>query len=191
MKTKLLVCGFIALGVSHGANGEEAAPQALSQARVIVGEFSTALKSTLKPAMQQQGPVAAINVCRDVAPSIAQQFSTTTPWQVSRTSLKYRNPENAPDRWEAATLKRFAQQQAQGQSVTTLEHWQVITENGQKTLRYMKAIPTAAKPCLACHGSDIKPKIQAQLTQHYPMDKATGYQAGDIRGAFSLRRVIK
>jgi hypothetical protein len=54
--------------------------------------------------------------------------------------------------------------------------------------RYMKAIPTAAKPCLACHGAKISPEVAAKLDDIYPEDKARGYGAGDIRGAFTIRQ---
>ncbi|NRA85671.1 MAG: DUF3365 domain-containing protein [Gammaproteobacteria bacterium] len=181
---------LIILGLGLSCNTQAQQPSDLQQARDIVASFSKALKSTLKPALKQLGPVAAINVCTEAAPRLAMQFSATTDWQVSRTSLKNRNPQNAPDQWEQQTLQLFEQQKAQGKDITQLEHWQLVTQQGTKVLRYMKAIPTAAKPCLACHGSNINPKIQAQLTASYPLDKATGYQVGDIRGAFSLKKQL-
>jgi hypothetical protein len=53
----------------------------------------------------------------------------------------------------------------------------------------MKAIPTAPL-CLTCHGTAIEPRLQAELTALYPQDLATGYQAGELRGAFvALRKV--
>jgi hypothetical protein len=54
----------------------------------------------------------------------------------------------------------------------------------------MKAIPTAEKPCLACHGKEIAPKVAARLAELYPEDAATGYSAGEIRGAFTLSRPL-
>ncbi len=165
-------------------------PSELQEGREIAASFATALKSTLKPALKQQGPVAAINVCSEAAPRLAKQYALTTNWQVARTSLKNRNPANAPDDWEEKALKLFELKKSKGTDVTKLEHWEIVNNNGRKTLRYMKAIPTAAKPCLACHGTNIKPSIKAQLAENYPLDKATGYQAGDIRGAFSLSKQL-
>jgi hypothetical protein len=51
----------------------------------------------------------------------------------------------------------------------------------------MQAIPTGAL-CLQCHGENISPEVQAELARLYPEDKATGYSAGDIRGAFVVTR---
>ena len=47
----------------------------------------------------------------------------------------------------------------------------------------MKAIPTAAV-CLKCHGTELTADVVDALNNAYPEDKATGYQEGDIRGAF-------
>jgi len=181
---------LIIFGLSLSLNMSAQELSELKQGRAIVTAFAKALKSSLQPALKQQGPVAAINVCTEVAPRLAKQFSTTTDWQVGRTSLNNRNPQNAPDLWERKNLKLFEQQKTQGKDINKLEYWEVVNHRGVRTLRYMKAIPTAAKPCLACHGSNISPKIQVTLNASYPLDKATGYQAGDIRGAFSLSREL-
>ena len=49
----------------------------------------------------------------------------------------------------------------------------------------MKAIPTG-KPCLTCHGAEIKSNIVAKINELYPYDKAKNFKVGDIRGAFSV-----
>lgn len=181
---------IIIFGLCCSFNSFAQEPSELKEGREIVASFAKALKSTLKPVLKQQGPIAAINVCSEAAPRLAEQFSTTTQWRVTRTSLKNRNSNNAPDAWEAKGLKLFEVKKSQGVDVTKLEHWEIVNNNGSKTLRYMKAIPTAAKPCLVCHGTNIRPSIKTRLAENYPLDKATGYQAGDIRGAFSLSKQL-
>ena len=54
----------------------------------------------------------------------------------------------------------------------------------------MKAIGTAEKPCLTCHGSNIKPELAAKINSLYPEDKATGYKAGELRGAFTIMQPL-
>ena len=44
--------------------------------------------------------------------------------------------------------------------------------------------------CLTCHGTDIKADVRAELTRYYPADKATGFRLGELRGAFSLVKLI-
>lgn len=158
----------------------------LQEARSMVKSMASSLKSVLKPALTSGGPVTAIEICKINAPDISAKLSTGSPWNIRRTSLKLRNPNNAPDAWEARVLAKFEQQKQQGAAVKKLEFSQVVTTNGEQYLRYMKAIPTAKKPCLACHGQSISKKVSQKLAQSYPNDKAVGYQVGDIRGAFTL-----
>jgi hypothetical protein len=55
----------------------------------------------------------------------------------------------------------------------------------------MRAI-VLAPPCLACHGAPerMTDETHRALETHYPADRATGYRAGELRGAFSLRRIV-
>ena len=47
----------------------------------------------------------------------------------------------------------------------------------------MKASLTA-EVCLNCHGTELKEDVAARVNTLYPEDKATGFNIGDIRGAF-------
>ncbi|HCF96715.1 MAG TPA: hypothetical protein DEW46_16805, partial [Verrucomicrobia bacterium] len=42
--------------------------------------------------------------------------------------------------------------------------------------------------CVACHGPEeqIQPDVLAAIRAHYPNDRATGFQPGDLRGAISV-----
>ncbi|HEY6012035.1 MAG TPA: PAS domain-containing protein, partial [Nitrospirota bacterium] len=74
------------------------------------------------------------------------------------TSLKYINPQNTPDPWEAAALRDF--EQGLG------ERGEVANINGQPYMRLIRPFITE-KACLVCHA-------------------AQGYKLGDIRGALSI-----
>ena len=50
----------------------------------------------------------------------------------------------------------------------------------------MKAIVMQPQ-CAACHGSNIDPELEQAITEKYPNDKATGFDVGNIRGAFVVR----
>ena len=128
-------------------------------------------------------------VCNVKAPMIAEETGEKTGWQVARTSLKLRNPDNKPDAWELTVLKAFETRKAAGEDVTKMEYSEVMTIDGKKTFRYMKAIPTA-ELCLNCHGSEIKPEVARSIDELYPEDQARGYKAGDIRGAFTLQKTL-
>jgi hypothetical protein len=194
IKALITLAASAALTLSLGAHAmaEEAAPaDALAaQARGIAAKFADKLKGELMGAMKADGPVKSIEVCNVAAPAIAGEVSTDG-WTVKRTSLKLRNAKAAPDKWERQTLEQFEVDKANGADVTKLERAEIVDAGGVRTFRYMKAIPTAAEPCLACHGGSIAEPVKAKLTQLYPQDQATGFKAGDIRGAFTLSKPLK
>ena len=132
----------------------------------------------------------AIEVCNEVAPEIARKQSEATGFEVGRTSLKWRNPANAPDAWEREVLEGLEQAKAAGADVRTLEHYEVVSEDGRQVFRYMKAIPTG-EVCLNCHGQKLDPAVAAKLDELYPEDMARGFALGDIRGAFTLTKPLE
>ena len=75
------------------------------------------------------------------------------------TSLKPIRPENAPDEWETAALRRFEHGESQVFSFAS-------GETGEAVFRYMAPLLTD-EPCLKCHARQ-------------------GYQEGDIRGGISV-----
>ncbi|MBD1390448.1 DUF3365 domain-containing protein [Neiella sp. HB171785] len=157
-----------------------------AEAQQLVQQFGQRLKPQLIKSMQQGGPVEAIEVCASKAPAIAYQLSQSSGWQLKRVSLKARNQQTAqPDEWETEVLEAFNQQAATAAPVTPL-----IADQLQPTrYRFMQAQPVEPL-CLHCHGKNLTPDIKASLKQHYPNDVATGYQLGQIRGAFSLTKTF-
>ena len=156
---------------------------ALERARLATQAFSGALKSELMAAMQEGGPIAAIAVCNQRAPAIARQVSDRQGMELKRVSQRYRNPDNAPNAWQLTVLQSFEASEEAGQDPRSLSWHQRVGSGTDRELRYMKAIPTDAL-CLQCHGAAIDPKVAAKINQLYPNDRATGYEQGDIRGAF-------
>lgn len=154
-----------------------------AEARGLVKEFAGQLGGTLKTAIEEGGVEAGIAVCHEKAPEIAASLGAENGWAISRVSNGARNPNAEPDEWEALALAEFERRKAAGEEISMLE---TSAEEGE-IFRYMKAIPTG-EMCVMCHGKDIAPEIQATLDQYYPDDKGTGYEVGDIRGAFSLQK---
>lgn len=183
MKKYIYAC-IITLGLSTVAVADEIEKRS-KESRIVVGDFMLLLKLELKAAMREGGPGNAIRVCKNKAPAIAAEISQKHGWRVARTSLKLRNPHNAPDTWEMKVLQEFEKRKAAGEEISNLEHAEIVTTDGEKQFRYMKAIPTE-KVCLTCHGTEIEPEEAAALNELYPLDKATGFKEGDIRGGFTV-----
>ncbi len=165
----------------------------IDAAKAATGDFLKRLGGTLKSEMKSNGPESAIKVCREVAPQIASDISLKNGWQVTRISSKPRNSMMAmPDSWEQTVLRDFEQRAVKGEKMETMFHAEVVEEPAGKSLRYMKTIGTAPM-CLSCHGSaeQIPASVQAKINSLYPHDKATGYKAGDLRGAVSIKQPLK
>lgn len=163
----------------------------VNASRAAARQFGGRLKDALQQAMQSGGPINGISVCHDKAGQIATDLAQNLDMLVGRTSLKVRNPDNAPDNWELAVLKQFEARKVQGEPTDKLEFFAVIDDDkGQKTFRYMKAIPTAV-PCLACHGDSISPEVDVRLKELYPNDTARGFREGDLRGAFTIAKPLQ
>jgi hypothetical protein len=190
MKARLLV---VMIAASTSVQAEEFAvdiPTLQAEAKQVITQLASTLMGELKKAKQEGGAPAAIAVCNTKAMPLTHEVSASSGWEIGRTSLKLRNPDNAPDAWEKQVLEQFAKQTQQGANLKTLGFSQVIVdESGRKVFRMMKAIPVGDQ-CLACHGTNIKPALHDSLQALYPEDQATGYSAGDLRGAFTLKKYL-
>lgn len=160
-----------------------------SEARSYAKQFVEKLQPELKKGMQAGGPVNAISVCHSKAPQIAHDMSQASGWNINRVSLKPRGAGAKPDAWEKEVMMQFDQQLAKGADIKTLEFSQVVIMNGEKQFRYMKAIPTG-EVCLKCHGTDVQAPVKEAIQKYYPQDKATGFSAGQMRGAFSFTKAL-
>jgi hypothetical protein len=184
--TALLIGGLLASPVFANDTQDRAAAS-----RAAIKELGAALQGELQSAIKAGGPLNAIKVCNTKAPKLAEETSAKQGWKVGRTSLKTRNPDNAPDAWETKVLQEFDRRKGAGEDTAKLEQFEVVTENGKKTFRYMKAIAIPENaPCVNCHGDKIEAKVQDKLKELYPKDQATGYKTGDLRGAFTVKQPL-
>ena len=187
MKQLLAMMCVLLLATGHARAGEY--DERVAASRATVKEFMQSLKDELRKGMQEGGPVNAISVCNMTAPGIANTYSVRKDWSVGRTSLKVRNPDNAPDIWEQAVLQEFERRKHAGEDPADIEYYEALEVDGEPVFRYMKAIPTASL-CVVCHGSEIDPYVDARLKELYPADQARGFKPGDIRGAFTITQPL-
>ena len=111
------------------------------------------------------------------ATQVAKRISKDSKFTIRQVSLRYRNPGNAPDPYEAEQLRIFANRPPKESS-------QVIEVAGEKVLRYMLPM-VAEKSCLECHGSfdDAPDYIQKRFPRgHYSYN----YKVGEVIGAVSI-----
>lgn len=182
----VITLGLAAISTNLSATDYDAE---ITASRDTVREFMQTLKQELQAGMQAGGPVNAISVCNLTAPAIASTYSARNGWDVGRTSLKLRNPDNAPDAWERSVLEAFEKRKEAGEDPAKMEFYEVVRQDDVSEIRYMKAIPTAGL-CLACHGEQLDSIVKTRLETLYPEDQALGYREGDIRGAFTITQPL-
>ncbi len=182
-----LMLAVAAITAPIPASAEEAPAQLKAEAQGLVKEYATNLQTVLKGALQSSGPQGAVSICHEQAPQIAADISRRSGWSVGRTSLKPRNPASAPDGYETKVMKEFQARIAKGEPAANLVRAEIVSQNGVKVFRFIKAIPTG-QVCLTCHGTQVAPELKAKLQALYPGDKATGFKLGDMRGVFTLSK---
>ncbi len=187
---KVLVLG-LALGLSCTVVADEL-DQRSAEAMALTKSFMQQLGRTMTGVMKQQGPVAAIKVCAEQAPQMTAQLSRSRGWRVTRIGTRVRNPMlGMADVWEQQVLAQFQARLERGEALQSMSFAEVVTEPDGRYFRFAKAIGVKPK-CLVCHGGegDIPAAVQQLLDEHYPFDRATGYRAGELRGAVSIKQPL-
>lgn len=161
------------------------------ESRTVARDLAGRLGVELKKEISAGGPESAIKVCKSLAPALAGEISMKTSWRATRVSLKPRNAMlGTPDGWEQRVLASFDDRATKGEDPEKLEIGEIVIEPQGTFFRYMKALPVQP-PCLNCHGTgEVRDGVRARLATEYPHDKATGYSAGQIRGAITIKRPL-
>ncbi|MDE0005678.1 MAG: DUF3365 domain-containing protein [Rhodospirillaceae bacterium] len=169
----LLICLLASL--SSKAQDDER----LALSRDVAAQLGQELSAALLAALGTDGPVEAIEVCSVEASPVAARLSEQAGARVGRTALRIRNPENAPDEEAREVMEAFARDLT-ADAIAPPEHFEARPDG---SARYMSAIVTQPL-CVTCHGSEIAPEVATTIAEHYPMDQATGFAVGNLRGAF-------
>lgn len=180
----LAACGSTPPQATTPAAAAAPAPDAKARAQAAAKDFSTTLKAALAAKLAQGGTPAAIGFCHDEAPKIAARVGATHGVRLGRVAVdgRTRNPANAATAWQAEGLDAFKAQVAAGTAPADLVRVETRALPAGVSLRMMRGI--AVEPvCLACHGKALSPETTTALRRHYPDDAATGFDAGDLRGA--------
>ena len=179
-KVVLMGCLLLPLAAQAGQLSEA---EFKAQAKQKAMQLGKTLKQNLQKAVKEGGLPNGVEVCKDIAPAIAAELSTDG-WLVGRTALKVRNPQNRADSWEKSSLMAMVKGLEEGLEPGALV--QVHVDDTAGDYRFMAPIMTDGL-CLNCHGAALAPAVKEAIKQRYPEDQATGFAAGDLRGAFTVR----
>jgi hypothetical protein len=172
MQPDPLDSGEAALAESHGA------PVADALAQGLVGPLTRAI--------DERGLDGAVAFCHAEAMALtAEATAGMEGVEVKRTTLRWRNPENAPDAHEERLLRYLEglESAASGSAPSAL-----TAAGPEGTLRYYRVLRTGPM-CLGCHGDEagFSPELARTLAQSYPEDQATGYVEGAFRGVIRVQ----
>jgi len=158
---------------------------AIEKGRAASRALNRTLREKVKASMAEVGPSGTVAVCYYQAQALAGEVSANEGVTVRRTSLRIRNPRNAPDPYEKQLLARLETLHREGNLPAEVFEEQVT--DGRRVYRYAK--PLLVEPmCLTCHGrgEEIPEGVRRELEVRYPDDAATGYRPGDLRGIVSV-----
>jgi hypothetical protein len=148
---------------------------AISRADLIIVTLQDALLGELTGALQEGGPALAIKSCHLDAIRIAHRVGREEGVAAGRTSDRLRNPTNAPPRWAAPIVTQYA-----GMRAAEVTGFAVDLGDRLGVMR-----PIAHRPmCGGCHGpaDRFSPGVRDALNDRYPVDRAVGFNNGEIRG---------
>ena len=176
----LVLSTFLVLPAVADAQADDR-PSPESMAQVVESiEFLDRLRSTLAESLlesdEEVDEETFGRVCRPVGQQAAR-LSRENPWTVGQMAVRYRNPGHQADD-QARTIHRLMEDRPDLQAV-----WVHSQREGSRGYRYFRRI-TVEQSCLACHGArEERPEF---VRERYPEDRAFGFEAGDLRGVYSV-----
>lgn len=148
------------------------------QGTYLAKQMYFALLQHVNKAINEKGLPEAVTYCNHNALHITDSLSSNFGINAKRTSLKIRNPKNAPDSLEKQILLMYQQTQFNKPVIYAMKD----------SVRFFTPI-YIADFCLTCHGvpnQSIPQEVAATINKLYPKDEAKNYQLYDIRGVWSI-----
>ena len=154
---------------------------AVTTGRRVAETLRGALFTQLQAALAGGDLVKAVEVCSLSAEVVTRAAAATEEGvAMRRTTTRPRNPSNAPDTLDREVLTTLAEHPP-GERPEEVLRWT------DTHFRFYQPLVTQ-ELCLRCHGDpeSFSEELREILAASYPDDQATGYQAGDFRGAIRV-----
>ena len=133
--------------------------------------------------IKKKGTAAALEFCNLKAFPLTDSMSTVHQATIKRVSDRYRNPDNKANEKELAIIEQYKKIISEGSDIKP-----ILDTTGEQVSFYYPIVTNDL--CLQCHGipnKSIKQETLKSLSNLYPNDLATGYQANQVRGIWSIQ----
>lgn len=168
---------------NNSAKSDNKLNKYLEQGQKISDIYFNTIRTHLIEKMSSNEISGAVEYCNENAYKLTDSLNKEFDVYVKRTSLKLRNPNNAPNEREIEILNHYEQLLANGEKLND----SVIKLSDTKYW-YVKPI-FAQGLCQNCHGnvgSTISEKNYEIIKKLYPKDEAINLKQGDLRGIWSI-----
>lgn len=149
-----------------------------------INRLAVTLVNEVAVAVSKSGAEKAVDVCHLKALPLTGEIVSGMPriTAVKRTSLRLRNPANAPDAAEQLALDRVQKDLESGTLPKVLVQ-RLDLAAGRREWRVYRPIGILSQ-CVTCHGprESLSPELLARIAKSYPADNALGYSVGQWRG---------
>jgi hypothetical protein len=149
-----------------------------------INRLAMTLVNEVSNAVAKGGVEGAVEVCHLKALPLTGEIIAGMPriTAVKRTSLRLRNPANAPDSADTLALQRVEKEIEAGKPPKLVVQ-RLDLDGGKREWRVYRPLGLLPQ-CVECHGPrEQQPAaLRAKLEQLYPNDQAVGYLAGHWRG---------
>ncbi len=182
----LAIVGFVVINGCQNTPGKVSAEDLspyLERGQKIAGATFVVLSENLQSALKTGGVSNAIAYCNLKAMPLTDSLSKVHQVQIRRTTLQPRNPQNAPSDVEKVMLRSYSEDNIKGKELKAVVH-----RIDERTVAFYAPIRINTF-CLQCHGnigSTMTEENGQLVRKFYPEDEATGYEAGDLRGIWSI-----
>lgn len=184
-----LIAFALQIGCNENAVSEKTGKEEISErdylaeGKKIAAETFGVLGGQLQKAMKEGGVAQAVSYCNLAATPLTDSLSKVHNAVIRRTTLKPRNPKDAPTSSERFILENYEKSHKAGIELTPY-----VEAQGSEYTFFAPIFTNDL--CLRCHGKigeTLSEENYAHILENYPDDKAVGYEAGDLRGMWSIK----
>ena len=164
---------------------EEQIEKYTEEGQLIAQASFEALSGNLKNALKSGGVANAVGYCNAAAMPLTDSLSGQHEAIIKRTSLKLRNPANAPNSLEAKMLNMYLIMSRMRNPIMVPK----ILEKNEDEIQFFAPIMINNETCLKCHGiigQTMKAEDYAIIKKLYPEDEAIDYRMNKFRGMWSI-----